>query len=129
MKLTSAAAMLGLGLLIAVPAFAAPGVTEGQGIYETRCKMCHANAVNNAPSLEKIQTDMTDPAAIIEKLTTGAMMAMASGLSDADKVDIAMFLTGKSLPASGDTPAAAPPTAQPAQPAEPTPALAPAAPQ
>jgi cytochrome c553 len=122
MKLTSAAALLGLGLLVATPAFAAPGVTEGQGIYETRCKMCHANAVNNAPPLEKIQADITDPQAIIEKLTTGTMMAMASGLSDGEKTDIAMFLTGKSLPAPSD-PSAAPP----APPAEPAPA--PAAPQ
>lgn len=45
-----------------------------------------------------------EPASVVEKLTTGTMMAMASGLSDQEKRDIAVFLTKKSLPASGDLP-------------------------
>jgi cytochrome c553 len=122
MKLASVA-VLGFGLVMAAPAFAGP--TEGQGLYEVRCKMCHANGVNNAPPIEKIQADITDPAAIVEKLTNGTMMAMASGLSDQDKADIAAFLTTKTPSASGDasaaTPAVSAPAAEPATPAAPAP--------
>jgi cytochrome c553 len=99
MKLTSAA-VFGLGLIIAPAAFAGP--TEGQGIYEARCKMCHATALNNAPPIEKLAS--LEPTAVVEKLTSGTMMAMASGLSDQDKRDVAVFLTKKSLPAAGGLP-------------------------
>lgn len=99
MKLTSIA-VLGLGLAAAPAAFAGPA--EGAGLYEARCQMCHATALNNAPPLEKMAE--LEPASVVEKLTTGTMMAMASGLSDQEKRDIAVFLTKKSLPASGDLP-------------------------
>lgn len=48
MKLTSIA-VLGLGLAAAPAAFAGPA--EGAGLYEARCQMCHATALNNAPPL------------------------------------------------------------------------------
>lgn len=99
MKLTSIA-VLGLGLIAAPAAFAGP--TEGQGLYDARCKMCHATQLNNAPPIEKLAA--LEPALVVEKLTTGTMAAMASGLSDQDKRDIAVYLTKKGLPASGDLP-------------------------
>jgi cytochrome c5 len=101
MKLTSFA-VLGLGLIAAPAAFAEPGPAEGQGLYEARCKMCHGAGLNNAPLVEKLAT--LEPTAVVEKLTSGTMSVMASGLSDQDKRDIAVFLTHKGLPASGSLP-------------------------
>jgi cytochrome c5 len=98
MRLMTAAA-LGLGL-IAAPAFAGP--TEGAGLYDARCKMCHATALNNAPPIEKLAA--LEPAVVVDKLTTGTMAVMASGLTEQDKRDIAVYLTKKGLPASGDLP-------------------------
>ncbi|HVY88387.1 MAG TPA: cytochrome c [Hyphomonadaceae bacterium] len=114
MKLTFVA-VLGLGALaVAAPAVAGP--TEGQALYETRCNVCHANAINDAPPIEKIRAEVADPAKVIEKLTTGTMTAMASGLSDQDKADIAAYLTAKP---AGD--AAAPAPAADAAPVAPAP--------
>jgi polyvinyl alcohol dehydrogenase (cytochrome) len=92
--------VLGLGLFSTPAAFAGPA--EGAGLYEARCAMCHATALNNAPPIEKMAS--LEPAAVVEKLTTGTMQVMASGLSDQDKRDIAVYLTKKALPASGDLP-------------------------
>lgn len=99
MKLTSIA-VLGLGLVATPAAFAGPA--EGAGLYEARCRMCHETALNNAPLIEKLA--VLEPAAVVEKMTTGTMSVMSSGLTEQDKRDIAVFLTRKGLPASGDLP-------------------------
>lgn len=101
MRLVSAAAILGLAAL-AAPAFAGPA--DGGAIFETRCKMCHETGMAGAPVMSKLATFDNDK--IIHALTTPVpMMAGAvSGLSETDKRDIAVFLTKKSLPASGDLP-------------------------
>ncbi len=100
MKLTSAL-VLGLGLLVA-PAFAEPGPAEGQATFEARCKMCHGTGMGGAPLMDKMA--VLEATAVVEKLTNGTMAAMSSGLSDADKRDIAVYLTKKGLPASGSLP-------------------------
>ena len=104
MRLTAAIAVLGIAML-AAPAFAEPGPAEGGVLYETRCKMCHGTGMANAPLIEKLATFENER--IIQALTTPVpMMAGAvSGLSDEDKRNIAVFLTKKSLPASGALPA------------------------
>jgi mono/diheme cytochrome c family protein len=99
MKLTSIA-VLGLGLTATPAALAGPA--EGAGLYEARCNMCHATALNNAPPIEKMT--VLEPAAVVEELTTGTMSVMAAGLTDLEKRDIAVYLTKKGLPASGDLP-------------------------
>lgn len=99
MKLTSVL-VLGLGLVAAPTAFAGP--TEGQGLYEARCKMCHGSGMGGAPLEEKLAA--LEPVTVVDKMTSGTMAAMASGLSDQDKRDIAVFLTKKALPAAGGLP-------------------------
>jgi mono/diheme cytochrome c family protein len=99
MKLTFVA-VLGLAVLAAPAAFAGP--TEGQGLYEARCKMCHGSGMGGAPLQEKLAALESD--AVVEKLTNGTMAAMAAGMSETDKRDIAVFLTKKGLPAKGDLP-------------------------
>jgi cytochrome c553 len=50
--------------------------------------------MGGAPLMEKLSALSTD--SIIEKMTTGTMAPMASGLSDSDKKDIAEFIAKKS---------------------------------
>lgn len=101
MKFVAAAAVLGVAAF-AAPAFAGP--KEGGDLYQQRCAMCHATGMANAPLIEKLQT--LDNQKIIDALTTPVpMMAGAvAGISDEDKRNIAVFLTKKSLPASGSLP-------------------------
>ena len=100
MRLT--AALFGLAILAAPSALAGPA--EGGAIYEQRCKMCHATGMANAPLIEKLAT--LDNQKIIDALTTPVpmMAGVVGGLSDEDKRNIAVFLTKKSLPASGSLP-------------------------
>lgn len=101
MRLVAAAAVLGLSAL-AAPAFAGP--KEGEAIYQQRCVMCHGQGLANAPLIDKLQA--LDNQKIVDVLTAPVpMMAGAvAGLSDEDKRNIAVFLTKKSMPASGDLP-------------------------
>jgi cytochrome c5 len=102
MRLASAAAVLGI-VFLAAPAFAGPA--EGGAIYEARCKMCHGSGLANAPLIDKLAT--LENQKIIDALTNPVpMMAGAvGGMSDEDKRNVAVFLTKKSLPASGALPA------------------------
>jgi cytochrome c553 len=99
----TSAVLLGLSLL-AAPAFAEPGPAEGAALYEARCKMCHGTGMANAPLIEKLATLENDK--IVDSLTNPVpMMAGAvGGLSDADKRNIAVFLTKKPMAAKGDLP-------------------------
>src|SRR5262249_30236652 len=96
------AAVLGLAVVAVPAAFAEPGPVEGQAVFEARCKMCHGTGMGGAPLMEKLAT--LEAPAVVDKLTNGTMAPMASGLSETDKRDIAVFLTKKGLPASGDLP-------------------------
>jgi cytochrome c5 len=100
MRLT--AAFIGLAILAAPSALAGPA--EGAAIYEQRCKMCHATGMANAPLVEKLATYENQK--VLDALNTPVpMMAGAvSGMSDEDKRNVAVFLTKKSLPASGALP-------------------------
>lgn len=76
----------------------APGETPpspGAAIYQSRCAMCHEGGVPKAPAKLFLQMMATD--AIHGALTVGVMQAQAAGLSDADKVAVAEYLSGQSL--------------------------------
>ena len=102
MRLT--AALFGLAILAAPSALAGPA--EGGAIYEQRCKMCHATGMANAPLIEKLATLDNEKilAALANPSPIPMMAAVTGGLSDEDKRNIAVFLTKKSLPASGSLP-------------------------
>jgi polyvinyl alcohol dehydrogenase (cytochrome) len=97
------AAVFGL-VVLAAPAFAEPGPAEGGAIYETRCKMCHSGAIPTAPAQDKLALLENDR--IVDMLTnpTGMMASAVGGISDEDKRNIAVFLTGKTMPAKGSLP-------------------------
>jgi len=94
----TAAVVLGFAVL-AAPAFAGPA--EGGVIYEMRCKMCHSGSIPTAPAKEKLALLENDK--IVDVLTnpTGMMASAVSGITDEDKRNIAVFLTGKTMPAKG----------------------------
>ncbi len=99
----TAAVVLGFAIL-AAPAFAEPGPAEGAAIYETRCKACHSGGIPTAPTQDKLALLENDK--IVDVLTnpTGMMASMVSGIPDEDKRNIAVFLTGKTMPAKGALP-------------------------
>lgn len=97
------AAILGFSVLVAPAMFADPTVGEGAALYDARCKLCHATGVGGAPLVEKMAT--LDPTYVVDKLTSGTMSAMASGISAENKRDIAVYLTKKPLAAQDGMPA------------------------
>lgn len=94
------AAIMGVCVVMAPAALAGPG--QGEEIFEARCKMCHGSGMGGAPLVEKLSA--LEPAAVVEKMTSGTMAPLAGGISDEDKRNIAVFLTKKGLPAAGALP-------------------------
>lgn len=94
--------LLCLALVSAPAAFAGPA--DGKAIYEQRCVMCHGSGMAGAPLIEKLQT--LDNERILKALNNPVpmMSGVVSSLSDGDKRNIAVFLSKKTLPASGDLP-------------------------
>lgn len=77
---------------VALIAGAASAQQSGEQIFNARCKMCHEPPVGQAPSRQTISAMPT--AQVVQVLTSGVMVPMASGLSDADKQAVAGYLTG-----------------------------------
>jgi len=72
--------------------------SNGQQIYETRCKACHEGGAARAPS--RADLGQRAPGDIVQALTNGIMQPMAQGLSDADKQAVAAYLTSTGASAS-----------------------------
>ncbi|HEX3366986.1 PQQ-binding-like beta-propeller repeat protein [Phenylobacterium sp.] len=72
--------------------------SNGQQIYETRCKACHEGGAARAPS--RADLGQRAPGDIVQALTNGIMQPMAQGLSDADKQAVAAYLTSATSSAS-----------------------------
>jgi polyvinyl alcohol dehydrogenase (cytochrome) len=72
--------------------------SNGQQIYETRCKACHEGGAPRAPT--RADLGQRAPGDIVQALTNGIMQPMAQGLSDADKQAVAAYLTSTGASAS-----------------------------
>ncbi|MCZ8130936.1 MAG: PQQ-binding-like beta-propeller repeat protein [Steroidobacteraceae bacterium] len=77
---------------------AAPGdrsQTPGAKVYARACAQCHDGQVAKAPS--RVFLEMVSPESIYASLKTGIMapQAMAAGLTDAEKHQVAEFLSGQ----------------------------------
>ena len=81
-------------------------VAAGKAAYEARCAMCHGTGMGGAPLMDKLNA--LEPAAVVEKLTTGTMAPMAGGISPENIRDIAVYITKKPLPAKDGLPAVSP---------------------
>src|SRR3954462_7939339 len=75
-------------------------VTEGAGstIFGNACETCHGK-VEEAPRPEMLKK--LTPEKIYEVLTTGAMKSQAASLTDQQKKDIAEWVGGRKLGATG----------------------------
>ena len=67
----------------------------GRAHFEKACATCHTGAVQKAPHKEMI--GLMTPEAILVTLTTGVMQQEASGLSDAERIEVAEYLAGTPL--------------------------------
>ncbi len=99
----TSAVLLGLAVL-AAPAFAEPGPAEGGALYDVRCKMCHSGGIPTAPAQDKLALLDNDKIVDVLANPTGMMASAVGGLSDEDRRNIAVYLTGKTMPAKGDLP-------------------------
>ena len=63
---------------------------SGEGVYKTRCALCHDNESAHAPSMAALKT-MT-PQRIINTLDFGIMMSITSMLSRAEREAVANYL-------------------------------------
>src|SRR6202034_2537465 len=64
----------------------------GAAVYHGLCQHCHEGQAPKAPSRTFIE--MMTPEAIDRALTVGIMKAQAAALSDADKRNVAEYLSG-----------------------------------
>lgn len=82
-------------LLLAGSALAQEGAPPptGAALFETRCKSCHEPPVPRAPSREQLRGRSNQE--IVEALSNGIMKPMAAGLSPADMISVAAFITGR----------------------------------
>jgi polyvinyl alcohol dehydrogenase (cytochrome) len=85
-----AAVTLGAALL-AAPLTAMAQASAGETVFNTRCKSCHEPAIDRAPN--RVTLSAMPTAQILTALTSGVMVPMAQGLSQADKDAVAAFLT------------------------------------
>jgi polyvinyl alcohol dehydrogenase (cytochrome) len=79
---------------------------RGGEVYLQICAACHDKGIGTAP--QRALFTFMSPQSIYRALTSGAMMAQGQGLSDADKIAVAQYLSGKTMSASAD--AREPPT-------------------
>lgn len=110
-KAVVAFAGLGLAALGVSIALAQTPAPNGEKLYDTRCKMCHEPAQDRAPGRE--QLGYKTQAELVTAMNT-TMAPMSAGLSDADKVAIAAYLspqTSASLQPPGAQAKTAPPPA------------------
>ncbi|HLG89301.1 MAG TPA: PQQ-binding-like beta-propeller repeat protein [Alphaproteobacteria bacterium] len=68
---------------------------RGEALYGQHCAMCHDHAHDRIPL--RIVIERKSPEGVVAALTTGPMRPMASGLSNDEIKDIAVYLTGKKL--------------------------------
>jgi polyvinyl alcohol dehydrogenase (cytochrome) len=98
---------LALAAVSAVSAHAQPAAApDGEAVYKARCATCHEQIGGRAPN----RADLAQrPAAdILASLSGGIMSEMAVGLSDADKLAVAAYLTKADTSVAAGAPPARP---------------------
>jgi polyvinyl alcohol dehydrogenase (cytochrome) len=86
-----------LATVIALSALSLPGTastqdaTDGEAVFNGRCKSCHDPAIERAPA--KTELAIRPRADIVKALTTGMMVPMAQGMSPAQIQAVAAYLT------------------------------------
>jgi polyvinyl alcohol dehydrogenase (cytochrome) len=86
--------------LLAASAAGADAPHPGKAVYEQHCVQCHGGKVLKAP--EQILLKIMTAGSIYNALTDGAMREQASALSDAQRQQVAEYLTGQTLAGTQD---------------------------
>ena len=82
-----------IGATIAAPAIAqqlGAGAIDGAALYQARCGTCHDNPPERTPGRDILSRN---PPAFIMSAMNGVMAPMSTGLSDAEKQEIARYLS------------------------------------
>jgi polyvinyl alcohol dehydrogenase (cytochrome) len=66
---------------------------HGEAVFDEHCAACHDPAIERAPDRAGLAAFWPDQ--VIASLTSGVMQAMATGLSEEDINDVAVYLTGR----------------------------------
>lgn len=72
-----------------------PNASRGGRAYVEICAGCHQGGIERAPDLAMLQ--MMSPRSVYRAMAEGVMQIQAEGLSDAEKVEVAEFVTNASL--------------------------------
>lgn len=65
--------------------------------FEQRCTQCHGPAAAEMRAPDRAMLAQLTPERVLAALTTGSMQANAAGMSDAQKRQIAEYITGRPL--------------------------------
>lgn len=101
------AGLLAVAVLFLVPGSLSAQVLQMMPLFESRCAQCHgANAAaQRAP--DRTMLAQMAPERILAALTTGSMVANATGISDGQKRSLAELLSGRPLGSSASGQASA----------------------
>jgi polyvinyl alcohol dehydrogenase (cytochrome) len=91
--------LLAFGAVAGVPGveFAPKAAANDPGpkLFKAHCAACHEHGLNHAPPV--VILNMMSPTSIHDALTKGAMRVQSSKLKDAEKIQVAEYLSGKKL--------------------------------
>jgi polyvinyl alcohol dehydrogenase (cytochrome) len=85
--------VLGAGAWSGLAYAQTPAAPDGEALYKQRCSMCHDAGLGHVPSRASLGRRSTQT--ILVALRVGAMKSQATGLSGAELVAIASFLTAE----------------------------------
>ena len=88
-----ASLVLGAGAWSARVHAQTPAAPDGQALYQQRCSMCHDAGLGHVPS--RASLGRRSARNMVAVLRAGAMKSQATGLSEAELVAIASFLTAQ----------------------------------
>ena len=106
MKLRAILPVLAGGVLF-IPAFASAQVLQMMPVFESRCAQCHGGNAAERRAPDRNALNAMTPERILEALTTGSMVANATGISDNQKRALAELLSGRPLGSSASGQASA----------------------
>jgi len=100
--------LVGITVIVAVPALASAQPGSPMALFQERCVTCHVATPppdSRAPSLEALRS--MSPEAILVAITTGPMAPNTTGLTDSQRRALAEYVGGREIGASEKTAASA----------------------
>ncbi len=95
------AILLGVAaVLFLVPSSGFAQVLQMMPVFESRCAQCHGGNAAERRAPDRNALAAMTPERILEALTTGSMVANATGISDGQKRSLAELLSGRPLGSS-----------------------------